>query len=219
MDDIAGVISELGLRAKNIAEPRSIEEVSMMTWSKWRAKMLVVFAVLAVGCVLMSACAAAPLPTPTPQASDRASFQVPDDPPDTCLVTPPPGPPFTPPPPYSPQAPAGYAWYGTQSLWTAIPDTGVWYGLPQHPGGYTQKLAWWRKGYDWRAEPQPKLTVSGRRLDAPAPPFKFSDATNAFAEDIGSAMLIGVDIPTLGCWEVTGQYVGRELSYVVWVAP
>jgi hypothetical protein len=175
----------------------------MMTWSKWRAKMLVVFAVLAVGCVLMSACAAAParqalaqptdepLPTPTSQAPDRASFQVPDDPPDTCLVTPPPGPPFTPPPPYSPQAPAGY----------------------------TQKLAWWRKGYDWRAEPQPKLTVSGRRLDAPAPPFKFSDATNAFAEDIGSTMLIGVAIPTLGCWEVTGQYVGRELSYVVWVAP
>jgi hypothetical protein len=32
-------------------------------------------------------------------------------------------------------------------------------------------------------------------------------------------MLVGVDIPTLGCWEITGQYNGTELSFVVWIAP
>jgi len=32
-------------------------------------------------------------------------------------------------------------------------------------------------------------------------------------------MLVGVDIPTIGCWEITGRYAGHTLSFVVWVAP
>jgi len=55
-------------------------------------------------------------------------------------------------------------------------------------------------------------------LDAPALPLRVSKATNAFASDIQSAMLVGVDFPTLGCWEITGRYQGHELSFVVWVA-
>jgi len=31
-------------------------------------------------------------------------------------------------------------------------------------------------------------------------------------------MVAGVFIPTLGCWEITGDYKGDKLSYVVWVA-
>jgi len=56
-------------------------------------------------------------------------------------------------------------------------------------------------------------------LDATAPPLIVSKATNAYAGDIGSAMLVGVDFPTLGCWKITGQYKNSELSFVVWVAP
>jgi hypothetical protein len=32
-------------------------------------------------------------------------------------------------------------------------------------------------------------------------------------------MLVGVDIPTLGCWEIRGRYAEAELSFVVWVGP
>ena len=71
-----------------------------------------------------------------------------------------------------------------------------------------------------------KLRYSGysrecpyRRLDATAESFCTSHATNAFADDIQSAMLVGVGFPTLGCWEITGQYAGTQLSFVVWVAP
>jgi len=32
-------------------------------------------------------------------------------------------------------------------------------------------------------------------------------------------MLVGVDFPMLGCWEIMGIYKGHELSFVVWVAP
>ena len=29
----------------------------------------------------------------------------------------------------------------------------------------------------------------------------------------------GIDIPAFGCWEITGHYKDRELSFTVWVAP
>jgi hypothetical protein len=140
--------------------------------------------------------------------------------PDSCAVTQPPQPPFTPPAPHSPEAPyKGDFWYGTNALWTAVPKPGVWATLPHNPAGYTQKVFWWRKGYSWTQEPTPALTVTGRRLDAPAPSLNISRATNAFADDIKSAMLVGVDFPTPGCWEISGRYADQELSFVVWVAP
>jgi hypothetical protein len=136
-----------------------------------------------------------------------------------CPVTKAPAVPFVPPAPYPPQPPGEFFWYGAESLWTALPLDGVWSGLPHNRDGYTQKVLWWREGYSWTAEPEPALTVTGRRLDAPAPPLNVSPATNAYAEDIQSAMLVGVDIPTIGCWEITGRYAGAELRFVVWVAP
>lgn len=164
---------------------------------------------------------AAPAASALPEAIVSTGTAVmPHNPPDTCPVTLPPEPRFTPPPPYPRYAPsAGGFWYGTESLWTAIPGDGVWSALPHNPEGYTQKVFWWRKGYFWMDEPEPELSVMGRRLDAPAPPLNVSRATNAFAEDIQSAMLVGVDFPTLGCWEISGRYAGAELSFVVWVAP
>jgi hypothetical protein len=29
----------------------------------------------------------------------------------------------------------------------------------------------------------------------------------------------GVNFPTLGCWELTADYQGDRLTFVVWVAP
>ncbi len=138
---------------------------------------------------------------------------------NTCPVTKPSDPPFTPPAPYPQSAPIEGFWYGTDSLWTAIPRNGAWSALPHNPEGYTQKVFWWRKGYSLTEEPEPQLTVTGWRLDAPAPPLNVSKAMNAFSEDIGSAMLVGVDFPTLGCWEVTGHYKDAVLGFVVWIGP
>lgn len=141
-------------------------------------------------------------------------------PPDSCPVTPVPDSPFAAPKPNAPFAPwEGIFWYGSESLWTALPVSGGWSELPHNPEGYTQKIMWWRKGYFWLDEPEPPLVVTGQRLDAPAPPLNVSRATNAFAEDIQSAMLVGVDFPTLGCWEIAGRYHDDELSFVIWVAP
>lgn len=51
-----------------------------------------------------------------------------------------------------------------------------------------------------------------RRNAAPA------QATNAIMGRT-SAMLTGVYVPAPGCWEITGDYQGDRLSFVVWVTP
>ena len=155
-------------------------------------------------------------PADLPEESDTVS----KDPPADCPITVPQDPPFAAPAPYSPSSPFDWDfWYGSNSLWTAVPQNGVWAGLPHNPEGYTQKVFWWREGYIWNEEPESALSVTGERLDVPAPPLIVSKATNVYASDIGSAMLVGVDFPTLGCWKITGQYEKTELSFVVWVAP
>jgi hypothetical protein len=165
-------------------------------------------------------------PTPTVLAKPSTTADittaevVPHDPPASCPVTVPQDPPFNAPEPYLSDAPFdGYFWFGSSSLWTMVPEDGIWYGLPHNPGGYTQKVFWWREGYIWNKEPEPALAVTGERLDASAPTLFASKATNAYAGDIGSAMLVGVDFPTLGCWKITGKYADAELSFVIWIAP
>jgi hypothetical protein len=140
-------------------------------------------------------------------------------PPADCPITIPQDPPFVPPPPYDQPGFEGEFWYGSNALWTAVPRDGTWRALPDNPTGYTQKVFWWREGYSAGEEPEPALTVTTERLDGEAPSVTASKATNASAGDIGSAMLVGVDLPALGCWRITGKYKDAELSFVVWVAP
>jgi hypothetical protein len=79
---------------------------------------------------------------------------------------------------------------------------------------FRQKMQWWRQGYDYHTEPTPKLKVTGRRLDALAPPL-ISEVNNV-AGTLPS-MMVGMNLPSLGCWEITGHYGTDELSLVVWV--
>jgi hypothetical protein len=125
---------------------------------------------------------------------------------------------FLAPEPLEPIAPwKGLFWFGGEHLWTALHDDGVWTGLPYHEHGYTQKIMWWSSLYNLPDELEPALVVTAKRLDGDAPPLGFYDATNAMAKDIGEAMLTGVEFPTLGCWEVTGQYKKTSLTFVVWI--
>ncbi|KAA3646445.1 MAG: hypothetical protein DWQ07_09530 [Chloroflexi bacterium] len=133
-----------------------------------------------------------------------------------CPITQPQSPVFAPPAPWPSVAPyENTFWYGSEGLWTMLQADGIWYSLPQREGGYVQKVVWWHADYDWRAEPMPNITVRGRRLDSNAPDFEFNGGTNMSHSDVGSAMLVGVSVPTVGCWEITGLYGEEELSFVV----
>ena len=174
----------------------------------WRWLTLVVVLLLASCGRAADRAATAPAATASAPAAD----------PDGCPITRPPNRPFVPPAPPAPDsvsAPFGEFWFGTPELWTSLRPDGTWSDLPYHEGAYTQKVFWWSQGYDWKSQ----LTLTGRRIDGPAPPMRASTATNAFAADIGSSSLVGVDLPTAGCWEITGHLKGVTLSFVVWVAP
>src|SRR3989304_2789150 len=81
-------------------------------------------------------------PADLPEESDTVS----KDPPADCPITVPQDPPFAAPAPYSPSSPFDWDfWYGSNSLWTAVPQNGVWSGLPYNPEGYTQKIIFGRR--------------------------------------------------------------------------
>lgn len=141
-------------------------------------------------------------------------------PPADCPVTTVENVSFRAPAPHAPVAPwDGLFWYGTDGLWTALHTDGVWAELPRTPDGYTQKIMWWSDSFVLKDELEPALVVTGQRLDAKSEPLRFYGATNAMADDIGEAMLTGVEFPTLGCWEVRAEYKKSELKFVVWIAP
>ena len=163
------------------------------------------------------------MPTDVPSAAQLVETEgaatAASTPPDNCPVTVPQEPPFIPPAPYSEQGNEGDFWYGSNALWISFPRSGVWSKLPHDSHGYSQKIPWWSEGYDWQKEPQPALQVTGERLDAKVPPLNASTANGAYVEGIGSAMTMGADFPSFGCWKITGKYKEAELGFVVWLAP
>jgi len=142
-------------------------------------------------------------------------------PPASCPVTTPPAISFIPRPPYEPAGEKTF-YLGSEKLWTVVMKSGVWYWGP-HARGHenevqplTEKTFWVSSDFNWKTEYPPALRVSGRRLDGVAPPLLTLRPTNAFPGP-SAAMLVGVYVPTPGCWAITGEYKGQKLSFVVWL--
>ena len=58
------------------------------------------------------------------------------------------------------------------------------------------------------------LTITGRRLDAGAPPLKADRSAGSATHGF---VMTGIEFPTLGCWEVTGHVDGKSLTFVTLV--
>jgi hypothetical protein len=72
-------------------------------------------------------------------------------------------------------------------------------------GSIYAKYGWWRAGDDAR------LKISGRRLDAVAPPL-VADVPNGYGTGFQAT---GLTFPTTGCWRVTGAFKSARLSFTV----
>jgi hypothetical protein len=135
----------------------------------------------------------------------------------SCPVTRASARPFVPPSPYS--TGQHEFLYGSPALWTVL--HAEWH---VHSGG---KLPYFRQGYDWMKEKEPRLTVVARRLDGNAPLVWNGWANNGSIEGRGPAgmfMVTGLDIPSPGCWEIAAHYAEsrdkiQTLTYTVWVEP
>lgn len=106
--------------------------------------------------------------------------------------------------------PAGQGWIGTPDLWTALPYSGT---------HVQRKSAWWSEKFPGGSvEEQPPIQVTWTALGAEDRPqiVAPSPGTNAHSADTGWFMINGIDPDEPGCWEVTAEYKGSELSYVYW---
>jgi hypothetical protein len=109
--------------------------------------------------------------------------------------------------------PSSERWYGSETLAVLLPPGSNWRGMgPEH--NYRDKLFWWSLGFKPGTESE--LRVTGRRLDGDSPAVDVSRTTNAYAASLGGwTMLVGVEFPSAGCWEIVGDYLGQRLSFVV----
>jgi hypothetical protein len=141
--------------------------------------------------------------------------------PASCPVTRAPAVPFKPPGLPEKVRDDSVVWFGTEKLWTSLHSSGdVWGWGPRPPGSsnLTAKIFWFSVDYNRHKEGNADLKVTGRRLDGDAPPLWTLPTTNALGDPY-DAMLTGVYMPTPGCWEMTGEYKGQRLRFVVWLHP
>ena len=106
-------------------------------------------------------------------------------------------------------------WLGSAALAVLAPPDGLWNGMSR-AHNFRNKQWWWSDGY--RPGMERDLKVSGRRLDGDSPPACISRPTNAYNDQIDQpwyAMLVMVEFPNTGCWEITGEYRGEHLRLVV----
>jgi hypothetical protein len=120
------------------------------------------------------------------------------------------------------ELPASLAWrgglfgwgsaYGNGKLWVGgLWPHGVVVMTPDFigpDGRMGMKFGWWRatSGY---------LTITGRRLDAPAPPASADTHPGSYGTTGFNAS--GVYFPTEGCWQVAGRVGSGSLSFVTFV--
>jgi hypothetical protein len=161
------------------------EVMHMRLFTRLRGGLLIL-ALLATGCVDV---------TGRPLAAMSAAL--------VCPVTPPNG-----------ATPAGElpadVYLGNGVLWTALWPDGVVHIDPQNiqsDGRLGMKWPWWRGVTG-------PLTITGRRLDAPA-----AALAAHIPEGYGASgfQATGLLFATTGCWEVTGQVGGATLTFVTLV--
>ena len=105
--------------------------------------------------------------------------------------------------------------HGNGKIWTVLwPDGLIEFGAGR-PGSISEdgvlgmKFPWWR-GEGVRG----RLSISGRRLDAQAPP-AFGQVPEGYGDSGFQAS--SVLFPTEGCWEITGSVGDIDLTFVQFV--
>ena len=101
--------------------------------------------------------------------------------------------------------------YGNGRMWTALWPHGVVVAIPDYvnrDGSVGMKWPWW-----WKKRLGSDLVITGRRLDAAAPPLT-GDVLGGYEAGFQPS---GITFPTPGCWEVTGRVGGAQLTFVTLV--
>lgn len=152
------------------------------------------------------------MPAPIPLKRRTAAQEEERSAAQSCAVTEPPLPLFVPPARF-PSAPGREQfWFGTAKLWTALSER-EW----RLPPGYRQRTIWWIPEFTSYDSPIPDIRVTGRRLDRAAAPLH-AEKPNGGRTAQGQFLMVMVELPSAGCWQVSGQLGDARVDYVVKVA-
>jgi len=98
--------------------------------------------------------------------------------------------------------------HGNGRLWVGgLGENGIIMTGPEADGSLSMKFGWYRITGG-------QLTITGRRLDGPAPP-----ARGHVPDGYGNIgfQSSGVTFPTAGCWEITGTVGSTTLTFITFV--
>ena len=107
----------------------------------------------------------------------------------------------------------GISWHGNGLLWAGLRPDGV-YAVQQDQveadGSIFNKLLW------ATTPPESRPTISGERLDAPAPPLRVIAVNQgSFSSAQKPSYMSAVSFPTAGCWRLKARVADVSLTYVV----
>lgn len=107
-------------------------------------------------------------------------------------------------------SPSPNPWYGTTALSVVLwPDGKVIIAPSQ-----VREDGWLYMKFPWDRGVSGELTITGRRLDAPAPPVESRVPDGYGVRGFQSS---GIFFPSEGCWEITGQVGETRLTFVTLV--
>lgn len=104
----------------------------------------------------------------------------------------------------------GY-WYGSEKLAVRLPENGQW-NIEDSNNRISYRQLWWALDYKPFMEKDLKVTISEYNEEEVL--VEASPITNALIGNVWY-MMVGTALPGLGCWEVSGEYHGETLSFVV----
>lgn len=115
-----------------------------------------------------------------------------------------------------PEAPfPGSHWHGSRDLAVALPEDGAEFSVTRPGANLSAKMVWWSRHY--APSPGNDLETESRSLTGSTSNVRIvmSHAVSQ-APDGGPpyGMMMGIDVPEPGCWEVRGRFGAYELAFV-----